>query len=296
MAQSVDTLIDNAVSRAKSAGSTTIFNANSAVDGVDPKPKLKIIVPSPPGSSAQLLLPESNSSGTNYAFGQTIENALNDFFDTFFSPADAYFAAEAWAIDALSTSDPELPGSNLDLIWGRAQDSTQALGDDLVGLDIPVEALTPHTSLGYDAFVYAEAYSRSSVKVSLWAHAVGLQMKDLRAAAITATGNYIKAIAQSNVAALRGSTAVEEAITNMKRTSAAWFLAQVNPLQIAADNASSAVREKVVSSLIDADQNVNTVELKVTAAVQAAEAIAIVAQAAAASANSIVSSSVAGFE
>jgi len=297
MADSVDTMIENAVSRATSAGNHAVNEALEAVSGVNPRKlnkKLPAIKPVPGNARLVIDSPES-SSGTSASFSQTVEDALSGFFDNYFAPADAYEAAQAWAVDALTTSNPELPGSNLDLIWGRAQEHTQALGDDLSGLDLPAEALTTHTTPAYAAFVHAESYARSAAKVSLWKHAVSLQLKDLRAAAISATGNYIKALAHSDVAALRGDTAIAEAKTQLKRTVSAWFVAQLGKPKISADIAAVENNELVSTGLVDAEQNVNTVELKVTAAVQGAEAIGVVAQAAAASSNAIVSSSTTGF-
>jgi hypothetical protein len=220
---------------------------------------------------------------------------LTSFFGAYFAPANAYAAAEAWLLDALSTDDPKLPGTNLDLIWNRAQNYTQALGNDLTGLDIPSEALTPHITPAYAAFAHAEAYARSSAKVDLWQHAAALNLKDLRAEAIIAAGGYISALSKADAAVATAKVDILDAETRLKSAGAAWYAAQID---VAIRNADRNIIMQ--SSELDADVLIASLgakysDLAVKAAVAGAGAVGMAAQAATASLNSVTSSSTAAF-
>jgi len=307
MADSVDTMIENAYNRATSWGSWADVKAYDAVHGVDEfdeetgtwtrKGTISLYpkVPQPPKYATLPALPQMPTPGQIQAFRQALQNMLDDFFGAYFAPADAYAAAEAWVLDALSTDDPDLPGANLDLIWGRAQDYTQALGNDLTGLDLPAEALTAHVTPAYAAFAHAESYARSSVKVDLWQHAAALKLRDLRADAIIATGEYIRALSSTDAVVINATTTVLEAETRMKATAAAWYIAQLGPTLRDSERAITSVSEDRTDEIISDDLKMQYSELAVKAAISGSQAVAQAAQAATASLNSIISSSVAGF-
>lgn len=311
MADSVDTMIENAYNRAASWGSWANVKAFDAVHQVDSyvydpttatysyvrnavgAPPVK--VPQPPKYAGLPVLPQTPTVAQMQAFRQALQNMLDDFFGAYFAPADAYAAAEAWVLDALSTDDPDLPGANLDLIWNRAQDYTQALGNDLTGLDLPSEALTAHTTPAYAAFTHAESFARSSVKVDLWQHAAALKLRDLRADAITATGEYIRALSSTDAVVVNAQTSILEAETRMKTAAAAWYIAQLGPTLRDSERTITSVTEDRTDEIISDDLKAQYSELAVKAAISGSQAVAQAAQAATASLNSIISSSTTGF-
>ncbi len=308
MADSVDTMIENSYNRATSWGNWADEKAFRAVRGVDTYDPLTNTwtrknaggvvpskVPQPPAYAAIPALPVTPTVAQMQAFRQALQNMLDTFFGAYFSPADAYAAAEAWVLDALTTSDPKLPGTNLDLIWGRAQNYTQALGNDLTGLDLPAEALTPHVTPAYAAFVQAESYARSAAKVDLWQHAAALKVRDLRADAIRATGEYIKALSSTDVVVVGAQTAVLEAEVRMKTAAAAWYSAQLGPAVRDVERQVTSVTEDRNLEIISDDLKAQYAELAVKAALGGANAVGKAASAATASLNSIISSSTAGF-
>jgi hypothetical protein len=305
MADSVDTMIENAYNRATIWGSWANQKSYDAVHGVDvfvegvPTRKGTLAlypkVTQPPTYAALPTLPTMPTTAQMQAFRQALQNMLDDFFGAYFSPADAYAAAEAWVLDALSTDDPDLPGTNLDLIWGRARNYTQALGDDLTGLNLPAEALTAHVTPAYAAFTQAESYARSSVKVDLWQHAAALKLRDLRADAITATGEYIRALSSTDAVVMDAQTSILEAEIRMKTAAAAWYTAQLGPTIRDTERLTTSVTEDRSGEIISDDLKAQYAELAVKAAISGSQAVAMAAQAATASLNSIISSSVAGF-
>jgi hypothetical protein len=309
MADSVDTMIENSYNRAISWGSTADWKSYDAVHGVDSFDPLTglwgrknaggvlpVKVPQPPKYAGIPTLPTTPTLAQMQAFRQALQNMLDAFFGAYFAPADAYAAAEAWVLDALSTDDPKLPGTNLDLIWNRAQNYTQALGNDLTGLDIPTEALTPHATPAYAAFAHAEAYARSSIKVDLWQHAAALKLRDLRAEAITATGEYIRALSSTDAVVVGAQTSILEAETRMKTAAASWYMAQLGPTVRDTERTTTSVTEDRTDEIIGDDLKAQYSELAVKAAISGSQAVAMAASAATASLNSIISSSTAGFE
>lgn len=307
MADSVDTMIENSYNRAAGWGNWADQKALDAVHGVDSYDALTgtwgrnstgaspVKVPQPPNYAALPVLPATPTLAQMQAFRQALENMLNSFFGAYFAPADAYAAAEAWVLDALTTDDPKLPGTNLDLIWNRAQNYTQALGNDLSGLELPSEALTPHTTPAYAAFAHAASYARSAVKVDLWQHAAALKLRDLRADAITATGEYIRSLANTDAVVVNAQTSILEAETRMKTAAASWYMAQLGPTVRDTERTTTSVTEDRTDEIISDDLKAQYSELSVKSAISGAQAVASVAQAATASLNSIISSSNAGF-
>lgn len=309
MANSVDTEITNAVSRATGWGVTAANRAHDAFHGVDEfdpisqtyqrgkasRTPLYPKVVQPPNYTATLNLPAEPTTAEIEAFREGIEGVLDDFFGEYFSPSDAYAAAEAWVLDALTTGDPKLPGNGLTTIWGRAQDNTQALGNDLDGLSLPPEANVAHRSSAYAVFSVAEQFAREGAKIDLWNHAAGLKLRDLRADAIQATGNYLKALTSADTVAATASTAILEAESRMRAAAASWYLAQLGPVRRDTARAVISKTEDRSNELITDDLIMRTAELSVNAAIQGAGAVAKVAQAASASTNSVISSSTAGF-
>jgi hypothetical protein len=249
----------------------------------------------PPNYTATLNLPAEPTTAEIEAFREGIEGVLDDFFGEHFSPSDAYAAAEAWVLDALTTGDPKLPGNGLTTIWGRAQQHTQALGNDLAGLTLPSESNVTHQTAAYEVFATAEQFAREAAKIDLWNHAAGLKLRDLRADAIQATGNYLKALTSADTVAATASTAILEAESRMRAAAASWYLAQLGPVRRDTARAVISKTEDRSNEMIADDLLVRNAELSVNAAIQGAGAVAKVAQAAAASTNSIISSSTAVF-
>ena len=305
----VDTMITNAVNRASSWGNTADFLASEAYHGVDEfdtttntwkRKKFQKVdkypkAIKPPAYAALPTLPADPSPAELAAFKAGLQKMLDDFFGAYFSPADAYDAAEAWVLDALATSDPKLPGTNLDLIWGRAQDSTQALGNDLTGLELPALTHITHTTEAYDAFAHAENYARSSAKVDLWQFAAAQRIRDLRADAINATGKYIQALAQSDMVVARSQTDILNAKTALKKAAADWYMAQLGPTIRDKEREVTSVIEDRNSDMMKVDALTQRALMAADAAISAADAVSKVAQSAASSLNSIINSSTVGF-
>lgn len=296
MADSVDTMIENAYNRAATYGLFADDNAYKAVHGVDPFPGAFAKTSTPKKYSKKLELPALPTEAELQAFRQGLQNLLDDFFGEYFSPSDAYLAAEAWVIDTLTTGDPKLPGNNFDVIWARAVNHTEALGNSVDDLELPEDAYEPHTALAYAAFDPAKTYSRSVVKVDLWNHAAASHLRDLRAEAITATGEYIRAIARADLIPVNAQTAIMQAHIAMRTAMADWFLAQLGPTQRDVDRKIVSVGEDRSGEIVSDDAVMKKAELLVKAAISGAEAVSMVAQAAAASMNSVIGSSTVGFQ
>jgi hypothetical protein len=144
-------------------------------------------------------------------------------------------------------------------------------------------------------FSVAEQFAREGAKIDLWNHAAGLKLRDLRADAIQATGNYLKALTSADTVAATASTAILEAESRMRAAAASWYLAQLGPVRRDTARAVISKTEDRSNELITDDLIMRTAELSVNAAIQGAGAVAKVAQAASASTNSVISSSTAGF-
>lgn len=297
MADSVDTMIVNSYSRAQSWGVWSNVQAFNAVKGVNSfkRPKLTAAVNPPKSYAKNLTLPKQPTNQQLQAFRQQVQDMLDDFFADHFSPADAYDAAVDWIIDTLSTNDPKMPGNNLNIIWGRAESNTVGLGNELTGLDLPQEAFTPHVASAYAAFTHAEAYARGAAKVDLWQHAVALKLRDIRAEAITATGEYIRALAAADLAVSSEKVAILEAEARLKTTAAAWYVAQLGPTLRDTERKIGLTLQGRADDMAITDLNSQYAELAVSTAIGGAQAVAKAAQAATASLNSIISSSTVGF-
>lgn len=296
MADSVDTMIENAYNRARYWGLVADNMALSAKNGVDPFAGGYSKIAQPPKYATAPSLPAFPTDAQMEAFRQAFERMLDDFFGQYFDPSDAYLAAEAWVINTLTDGYGTLPGNSVGEIWGRAQNNTLALGNDLDGLDLPAEALTPHQTLAYGAFAHARNYSESMVKVDLWNHAAAFHLRDLRADAITAIGEYIRARANADLAPLNAQTAIATAQIAAQNAAASWYTAQLGPTERDVKRTVISKTEDRNSEMIGDDLVVKNMEMFVKAAINAADAVANVAQAATASMNSVIGSSTVGFQ
>ena len=295
---SVDDMISNAVSTASYWGWFADGQAFSATDGLTTQ-KITFNPAQKPNQIAQLGSSSSGSSSgvqnTNGSLNDHLDQQLTQFFNDLFPVEDAYNAARAWVIDALKTGVPKLPGNGISIIWGRAQDYTQALGNTLDGLDLPAEALTAHTNTAFDAFAAGKTYALSEANVDLFRHAVNSSLRDIRAEAISAVGAYISARASSSNAVGQGAVAITRAKTRMASADASWYAARVTGQAFMAEvNATEAISKFETEAFIE-EQSQDTVGQRVKVLINAAEAMAIIAQAAASAANSVVSESVTGF-
>lgn len=306
MADSVDTMIDNAVTRASSWGNTvsyystaaaegadTSWNVVSIADGVQKFPGVVEPTMPPPTYGATLTAPSVPTMAEADAFRLALESELDTFFATYFSAADAYEAAVAWVLDALNTNDPDLPGTGFREIWDDARLKVTAQGNGLGDLSLPVTVT--HVSAAPTVIDHAEAFSLSRVKADLWQHAAALKVRDLRIEAIEAAGNYIKASVSADLAVLEGQTSLFLAKQQAQATAANWYTALISPSRRDAERAFIQKSELRKFDLSHGDHTFTAVDQKVAAYLQGAENMGKVAQAAQASMNSVISSSTVGF-
>lgn len=300
----VDTEISNAVTRAGSWGNTASFyglvaseggelwNGNY-FDGVTTFTGSATPTTPPPTYGAALVAPALPNMADAEAFRLALQNELDAFFANYFSAADAYMAAVAWVLDALTTNDPKLPGVAFNTIWAKARQHVDAQGNDVSDLSLPT--LVAHTFAGLGAFDHAEDYVWSKVKAELWTHAASLKIRDTRIEAIVATGEYIKASAKADITVLSGQTALFAAKQNAQLAMAAWYVAMATPQLRDADRERIRKTELRGFDMSDGTHVFTGVNQKVDAYLGAADNMGKVAQAAQASMNSIISSSQVGF-
>lgn len=301
----VDTQIENALSRARNAGVVANNYAVSATSGVGGYAAVVPPTTVPPEYTVPLTLSlarfDPGSSGGTASYESVLHQlnaSLDAFFASFYTPDQAYLIAQEWVIAAIATGSAPLPAANqADFadIWVKARSNVVALGNTLAGLPLPVEATTAHTPVAYDAFDHAEQYAIAKRDEEMWRFAVSERVRDLRAAAITATGQYISALAHAGMAGTKAQTTINEAKARVASISAEWYTAQVGARRTRAERETITKTAEFNIGANAAEFNQQQVGLFVKAAVEGATAVATVAQAAMAALNSVVSSSTVGF-
>ena len=295
----VDTEIDNTIRRAAAWGSFVDIQANLAVEGIDVFPGIASPTQAPEVFTADLGEPDFPSIDDADAFGSALEVELKKFFEDYFSADDAYQAASNWVLSALTSGDPTVPtqfnaaifgddGS----VWAKARLHTNAIGNDLDGIDLP-SAITHEVDI--DAIDYAQEHMQTKVKSELWSHAASLRIRDIRTEAIMATGDYIKALSRVNISALNGKTSLLAEKQRAEQATADWYAALLTPATREYDRERIAISEGRTFEISKAGAKHAALEQSVDAMIKAADGLGKVAQAANASMNSIVSASQTGF-
>lgn len=297
MSTSVDTMIDNAVSRASSFSDYSNSEAYKAISGVTFPELIKPKTKEPVFQSTSLTVDDDYIDLTEVeAFRAEMEAFLNDFFSQYFSSSSAYDAAAQWVTYSIQNGSATANGSQFDNIWNIEPQHVTSLGNDLVGLNLPVQAGITHIPVAISAINEAKLYSASRLNADLWQFAVAQQVRDLRAASIQATGNYMKALLNADVSVLNSRISILEAETSLKSAASDWFVAQLGPQKLEVNKAFTKGSENHAVEITVAEHKLSGTSLYVNSAIEAASTLAQVAQSAVSSMNNMISASTVGFE
>lgn len=308
MADSVDTMIENSYNRALAWGNWVSTVAESTIHGLDnfdpdsgsftrKKTKAETTkVAQPKKLAPALIAPKNPTLAQVEELRAALQKMLDDFFDEYFSPVDASSDAQKWLIDALKLdADLKFGQPKIEEIWRDARVHTAAQGNSFDGLTIPAQANYTRTRDVYDAFDVAEEFSLQAAMVGIWEFAASTKLPDLRGDAIKATADYIMALKQTDKLVSDTKTEILNAEAQMRKTAAAWYMAQLSPTLRDVDRIKVLLGERRDNEVTADDLRTKYSELAVKAAIGGAESVAKAAQAATASLNSIISSSTAGF-
>lgn len=317
----VDTLIDNAYMRALAWGGAADTAADAATKVPVFKPPKDDKAKTPPTISRVKPF-ASTKSEKGDKLAADFEANLDEFFDKLFPAGDsAYGWAAGWVIHTLSTGQTNryskltggaclqtggrtnvgggklLPNSFGDAvtgIWNDAGLHIEAMGNDVDDLKAPAGRISGTHSMSAE-MTLAETESLAKHRANLYQLAASSGLADMRERALKAVADYIKAKALLDTADSEMRILVERARNRFERTYIAWQTASVDATIESARRAMIAGDELVAMSEAKAKNVMDRVKIRVGAALAGADAMAVVAQAANASMNSVASSSQVGF-
>lgn len=319
MADSVDTQIENAYTRAQAWGNWSASQSQAAVyvvDGFRSPPTKPVKQPTMRASQSSL-----PTIGTTPATGDKpavdLEAQLNDFFDDLFPPTDGAFAwAAGWVVETLGgtvssavvCSSPTvaptiiggpngttMPGAfdaAYGTIWNNASQYITATGD-VSNLARPAAAVSRAQDVS-SIISLAKADTLSKVRAALWKIA-GMKIADLRRDALQAVGSYIRAKAALDMADKQMEMAIEKQLMQVERALTAWYAASIDATETASQIAMTRGDEIVGLGSTVAESMEKKIHNMVSAGIASSSTMASVAQAANASMDSVVGSSTVGF-